>query len=216
MLAVMTSPRVACRGAMGDPDARRFFEAGVLRLMDRLYGSALRLTRDANEAEDLVAETVARAWAKLDDLRDQERFDGWIFKILANTFISERRKRPPGSERPEPEVLDEGQGEFSLFRQLHQPFLLWWGTPEQTYLNNLLREDLQRALDGLPDVYRHVVLLVDVHGWSYAEVAQLLESPVGTVRSRLNRGRSMLQRALWEQARETGIVSGSGSERNRA
>lgn len=201
---------------MCDPDARRFFEVRVLRLMDRLYGTALRLTRDASEAEDLVAETVARAWSKLDDLRDQEKFDGWIFKILANTFVSERRKRPPGLERPGFEVPDGGQDEFSLFRQLHQPFLLWWGTPEQTYLNNLLREDLQRALDDLPDVYRHVVVLVDVHGWNYAEVAQLFEIPVGTVRSRLNRGRSMLQRALWQQAKETGIVSDSGSERNEA
>ena len=197
---------------MSDPDARRFFEAEVLRLMDRLYGTALRLTRNRSEAEDLVAESVARAWAKLDDLRDREKFEGWIFRILANTFVSERRKRAPESAHGRVDLPSGAEDDFFLFRQLHQPFLLWWGTPEQTYVNNLLREDLQRALDGLPDVYRPVVVLVEVHGWSYAEVAELFELPLGTVRSRLNRGRSMLQRALWEHARESGIVSGPGSE----
>ncbi len=213
MMRVRVESREAHRAAMSDPDDRRFFEAQVLPLMDRLYGTALRLTRDASEAEDLVAETVARAWSKLDDLRDRDRFDGWIFRILANTFVSERRKRTPGLDRHVPDGSGGTEEEFSLFRHLHQPFLLWWGTPEQAFLNRLLRDDLRRALDDLPEVYRTVVVLVDLHGWRYAEVAQLFEVPVGTVRSRLSRGRSMLQRTLWEQARESGLVGGAGLER---
>ena len=204
----------AYRDAMPNPDDRGFFEAQVLRLMDRLYGTALRLTRDASEAEDLVAETVARAWSKLDDLLDRDRFDGWIFRILANTFVSERRKRAPGFDRHVQGRSGRIEGEFSLFRHLHQPFLLWWGSPEQAFLNKLLRDDLQRALDDLPEVYRAVVILVDVHGWSYAEVAQLYEVPMGTVRSRLSRGRSMLQRSLWEQARASDILGGPDAERD--
>lgn len=196
---------------MSDAERRRFFESRVLALTDRLYGTALRLTRHASEAEDLVAETVTRAWSRLDDLRDLDRFEGWIFKILTNGFVSERRKR--AWDRELPDGREAAELEFSLFRRLHQPFLLWWGTPEQAFLDKLLREDLQRALDGLPEAQREAVVLVDVHGWSYAEVAELFEVPIGTVRSRLNRGRSALQEALWEQAEARGIVGGSSSWR---
>jgi RNA polymerase sigma-70 factor (ECF subfamily) len=191
-------------------DRHRFFEAEVLRLMDRLYGTALRLTRDATDAEDLVAETVATAWAKLQDLRDPQRFEAWIIRILTNTFVSEWRRR---RSRAEVEVAaevesgddDDGTG-FSLFEKCHQPFLLWWGTPEHEFLNRVLREDLEKALDSLPEAFRIVVVLVEVQGWSYAEVADHLEVPVGTVRSRLNRGRGLLQRELWVHAQEAGLV----------
>jgi RNA polymerase sigma-70 factor (ECF subfamily) len=98
-----------------------------------------------------------------------------------------------------------GVEEFSLFEHLHQPILLWWGNPEQDFLNRLLRDDLVRAIDGLPDPYRTVVVLVDVREMPYREVATALNVPIGTVRSRLARGRSMLQKALWENAREAGL-----------
>ena len=98
-----------------------------------------------------------------------------------------------------------GVEEFSLFEHLHQPILLWWGNPEQDFLNGLLRDDLVRAIDGLPDPYRTVVVLVDVREMPYREVAIALDVPIGTVRSRLARGRSMLQKALWENAREAGL-----------
>lgn len=194
------------RCTMPDADDRRFFEERVLRLMDRLYAAALRLTRERTEAEDLVAESVMRAWAKLDQLEDRQRFEGWIFRILANAFISTRRRRSTAEiacEEP-PEASTE---EFSIFGQFHQPFLLWWSSPEQAFLNKVLREDIEGALDRLPEVYRTVVVLVDVNGFPYAEVAEMLQIPVGTVRSRLKRGRSHLQRHLWEHARERGLVA---------
>ena len=95
---------------------------------------------------------------------------------------------------------------FSLFERLHQPFMLWWGNPERQFLNDLLREDLERAVDSLPEEFRATVVLVDVQGLSYAEVGEALDIPLGTVRSRLARGRARLQRALWDHARERGWV----------
>jgi RNA polymerase sigma-70 factor (ECF subfamily) len=95
--------------------------------------------------------------------------------------------------------------EFSLFERLHQPFLLWWGTPEQDFLDRLLREDLIRAIEALPERFRIVVVLADVQGLSYLEIAGSLEVPIGTVRSRLARGRALLQKALWDHACDAGL-----------
>jgi RNA polymerase sigma factor (sigma-70 family) len=84
---------------------------------------------------------------------------------------------------------DQAEPEFSLFERLHQPFLLWWSNPEREFVNKLLREDLERAIDGLPEVFRVVVVLSDVEGLSYQDIARSLRIPVGTVRARLSRGR---------------------------
>ncbi|MEX0731761.1 MAG: sigma-70 family RNA polymerase sigma factor [Aquisalimonadaceae bacterium] len=195
---------------------RRYFEDEVSRLMDRLYGTALRLTRDPDDAEDIVAETVGQAWSQLDKLRDPQHFEGWLFRILNNTFVSAWRRRKARNEVALDSDVDTSPSEeadetenFSLFRQLHQPFLLWWGTPENQFLNALLQEDIQTALDALPDAFRVAIVLVEVQGYTYDEVSQLLDIPLGTVRSRLSRGRALLQRALWEQGREAGLVKGS-------
>jgi RNA polymerase sigma factor (sigma-70 family) len=193
-------------------ERRRRFEVEVFRLMDRLYGRALRLTANPADAEDLVADAVSRAWAKLDELRDPQCFEAWLFRILTNVFISAWRQR--GISESEVSAQAEDSREFSLFEQLHQPFLLWWGSPEHEFLNNLLREDLEKALDSLPDEFRVAVVLVMIEGYTYAEAAELLEVPIGTVRSRLNRGRGLLQRALWEQAKETGLEMDKSSKRN--
>lgn len=196
-----------------DEERRRWFARQVEQLTDRLYGTALRLTRNAEEAEDLVAEAVVRGWARLAELRDPQAFEAWIRRILNNTFVSEWRHR-----RASPEVAlaacgeDGGEESFSLFEQLHQPFLLWWGNPEETAIANLLREDMDRALDALPDAHRIVVVLVDVEGYSYPEAAAVLGVPVGTVRSRLSRARGQLQRALWRHAQDAGLVVGGSNE----
>ena len=195
---------------------RRAFEARLGDIMDRLYGTALRLTRDSHDAEDIVAEAVGNAWRRLDELRDPDRFEGWLFRILNNTFISHLRQRRCRQDQEADtefsEIESAGGLEFSLFARLHQPFLLWWGTPEEAFVSRLLIEDIQKALDGLPENFRIVVVLVEVQGHTYDEVASLLDIPVGTVRSRLSRGRSLLQRALWEQARDAGIVSAPAGE----
>lgn len=188
----------------GPDDRRRCFQDQVARLLDKLYGTALRLTRNRADAEDLVAETLAKAWASLPSLQDPQSFEKWVFRILVNTFISDRRRKRPSAVGS---LDDGGDGEpgFSLFAKLHQPFLLWWGNPEQNFIDKILREDIEKAIDGLPEGYRIVFILVEIHGFSYAEVADHLEAPVGTVRSRLNRARSQLQKALWSQASEIGL-----------
>ncbi|KAB2912759.1 MAG: sigma-70 family RNA polymerase sigma factor [Hyphomicrobiaceae bacterium] len=186
-------------------DRRRLFQARVLDLTDGLYRVALRLTRHESDAEELVAEAVAKAWAALDSLEDESRFRPWIFSVLINTFRSHCRRR--GRELSLDDCQDDAGGEpdFSLFDKLHQPFLLWWSNPEQDFLNKLLGEDLQRAVDSLSECYRAVVVLVILEGCSYQEAADILAIPIGTVRSRVKRGRSLMQKALWMHAREAGI-----------
>ena len=190
-----------------DAGLHSFFAGNVERLIDRLYGTALRLTRNSDDAEDLVAETVAKAWAKLGELSDPGSFDAWILRILTNTFVSEWRHR-----RASPEVVietepEDGEDEpFSLYEKLHQPFLLWWTTPEDDVIAKLLREDIDRALDALPDAFRIAIVLVDVEGYSYPEAAKLLGVPIGTVRSRLARGRARLQHSLWQHAKDAGLL----------
>lgn len=182
-----------------------WFEGEVRSLLPQLYGAARRLTRAREDAEDLVAEAIARAWEHRHGLNDRARFRGWLFRILTNTYLAQRRT---DLAAPVTEPLsDDAQAEsFSLFERLHQPFLMWWGNPEKEFLRRLVRADFETALDALPDAYRVVVVLADVQEMAYADIADLLGIPIGTVRSRLSRGRSLLQRSLWEHAADAGLV----------
>lgn len=189
-------------------DRHIFFEAAVVRLMDRLYGAAMRFTRNPADAEDLIADSLEKAWNSLGQLDDLERFDGWMMRILSNTYIT-RWRRQQVHDRifdDEPGVGDVDDTD-SLYAKLHQPFLLWYGTPEKAFLDGLLRDDIEKALDSLPDGYRMVVVMVQLLGHSYEEVAAELDVPVGTVRSRLNRARKQLQDALWNNARDADLSS---------
>lgn len=191
------------RGTGLDDGDRADFRDRLESTVNGLYGAALRLTRHATDAEDLVADAVTRAWANFGTLEDRQCFPKWIHRILVNTFLSNRRHAR--AEQAGRVDLPEEE-HFSLFEKVHQPFLLWWGNPERELINKLLREDIARALDALPDPYRTVVVLAEIEGCTYAEIAQVLDLPVGTVRSRLNRGRAMLQKALWRHAREAGLL----------
>lgn len=194
----MSSPAVDCRP---------LFEEKVLVLLDELYGAALRLAKNREDAEDLVAEAITKAWAARRALKDVERFRPWIFRILINTFMSECRKRSAQLlQEDQAADPDKQMNAFSLFDKLHQPFLLWWSNPEREFLNKLLREDIERAVDALPEAFRVVVVLSELEGLSYQEMAKILRVPVGTIRSRLSRGRSLLQKALWEHAKEAGLI----------
>ena len=191
--------------------SKKVFEDQVLGLLGSLQGVARRLTRNEADAEDLVAETVTRAWRALDTLESEAAFRAWIFRILNNTFISNLRSAGARVQL-DPFACGEapeGEADFSVFEQMHQPFLLWFSNPEQEFLDKLLREDLDCALAALPDCYRVVVVMSDLEEFSYAEIAQALAIPVGTVRSRLARARSALQKALWQQARAYGLRGAS-------
>lgn len=194
MMVEMTAPT--------PPDlGQGWFADQIGELLPELYGTAVRLCRDRTDGEDLVAEAVAKAWEALPSLRDRTAFRGWVFQILTNAYLSQYRS---AQTKATVEPVGADAEEFSLFERLHQPILLWWGDPEQDFLTRLLREDLVNAIDELPDPFRTVVVLVDVREMSYREVSDLLDVPLGEVRSRLARGRSLLQRALWDNARDAG------------
>ena len=134
--------------------------------MDRLYGAAMKFTRNSDDAEDLLAETLEKAWKKLDSLESREKFDGWIMRILSNSYISQWRKQKTRNEIfDDSEPMDDLEDTHSLYARLHQPFLLWYGTPEQNFLNNLLSRDIESAIDGLPEGYRQVLIMVEVLGY---------------------------------------------------
>lgn len=198
------TPRVSGMTEPRSPERRDWFERRAVELLPELHGAALRLAGNEPDAEDLVAEAIARAWEKLETLEDDDSFRGWVFRILTNAFLAKRRSRASRGVHESYEEASDGES-FSLFEKLHQPFLLWWGSPEREFLSRLLREDLERAIDSLPDAYRVVVVLADVQGFSYREIADALDVPIGTVRSRLARGRAKLQEALWTHAVDAGL-----------
>ena len=203
--------------------SREAFGKHVLALVGSLHGVARRLTGNDTDAEDLVAESVARAWKALDSLESDAAFRAWIFRILHNTFVSERRRANarPQCDPIDGEDLDEAEPVFSIFEQMHQPFLLWFSNPEQEFLDRLLREDLERALATLPEHHRVVVILADLEEFNYREIADTLGVPLGTVRSRLARARGTLQKLLWQQAQARGLrgdaaTAGTGAAEGRA
>ena len=195
--------------------SREAFERQVIALLGSLQGVARRLACNDADADDLVAEAVARAWRARESLEDEGAFRAWIFRILHNAFISEKRRPASHSEVQMPcEDGEDEEGRFSIFEQVHQPFLLWFSNPEQQFLDKVLREDLERALCTLPEHYRIVVVLSDLEEFTYAEIAQALDIPVGTVRSRLARARGALQKVLWRSARAYGLsAAGAGDSR---
>jgi len=190
--------------------ARRQFSQAVEAQIDALYGLALRLVRNEADAEDLVAEAVTKAWSAIDTLEDPSRFRPWIFRILRNQFISDYRK---GSVRPRTVPIDEpdedsGDGDVvSLLNSQSDEFLRWWADPETEVANKLLGEQIMAAIDELPECYREAIVLVNVEGLGYDEAAEVLGVPTGTIRSRMKRGRTLLQKALWTQARDAGLIA---------
>lgn len=198
--------------------SRKAFEEQVLELSGTLHGVARRLTCNEADAEDLVSETVTRAWRALDALEDGTAFRAWIFRILHNTFLSGCRRAAAHSEvhLAAPEEDGEDEAPFSIFEQMHQPFLLWFSNPEQQFIDKVLREDLERALCSLPERYRAVVVLADLEDFTYAEIAETLDIPVGTVRSRLARARSALQKILWRSAQAYGLSGHAAKSRPEA
>ncbi|MGD2123535.1 MAG: sigma-70 family RNA polymerase sigma factor [Gemmatimonadota bacterium] len=177
--------------------------------LDALYGVALRLTRDPTEAEDLVSESVAKAWYAIDSLDSWDCFKAWIFRILRNHHISKFRKT---SKRPDHVPLDAPMGESdrgdlaSLLLCQSDDFLQWWADPEKEVVDRMLGEEIMAAVNSLPEAFRTTILLVNVDGLGYDEAAGVLGVPPGTVRSRMKRGRTLLQKALWEQARDAGLA----------
>jgi RNA polymerase sigma-70 factor (ECF subfamily) len=182
---------------------QRELRALILPLLSDLHRVALRLTHSATDAEELVAEVVLRACENFGSLRDLTKAKQWMLRILANTFVSSYRANKRRQQIPYEELENDDQP-FSLFAEVAR---LSVGNPEREVIAKLMDEDIQSAIASLPEEYRIVVVLCDVEGYSYNEIAALLEIPIGTVRSRLSRGRGMLQKRLYHYARDQGWLS---------
>jgi RNA polymerase sigma-70 factor (ECF subfamily) len=197
---------------MSDEDnIKSFFSNQVEEQMHALYGVALRLTGKGADAEDLVADAVVKAWSAIHTLQDRARFRPWIFRILHNCHISNYRKK---SVRPEESPLceDDEHALAVLLNEQPDEFLIWWANPERQFFNNLLGDTILAAMDELPKEYQMAILLINVEGLTYDEAAEALGVPQGTIRSRMKRARTMLQKSLWEYARDAGITGGEANE----
>jgi RNA polymerase sigma-70 factor (ECF subfamily) len=193
-------------------DERRRFQEDALPLLDSLYGAALRMTRNPQDAEDLVQETMLRAYRAFDRFEAGTNLKAWLFRILTNAYINTYRKR---QREPQKVSADEVE-EFDLYRELKNHDTQFEATPESIVLDSLVDSDIIDAIDDLPEQFRLAVVLSDIEGFSYAEMAEIMDVPMGTVMSRLHRGRKALQKRLWELARDRGIVKGAGNSKSES
>jgi RNA polymerase sigma-70 factor (ECF subfamily) len=179
----------------GEAAPRADFEREALVHLDALYGFALKLARARDDAEDLVSDTVLRAFERWEQYRLGTNIRAWLFTILYHLFVSRKR-------RIDAREVADGDGESG------------WSTrdaigeadPEGRFYDSFLDDEIVRAIDSLPDEYRSAVVLSDIQELRYAEIAQILDIPEGTVKSRLFRGRRLLQRKLRDYAETMGYV----------
>ena len=183
-----------------DPALRARFERDVIPLLPNLYGAALRLTRNPQDAEDLIQESYLRAFRGFAGFEEGTNLRAWMYRILTNTFINTYRKK----QREPVTIRDEEIEDWYLYDRLGESGVE--ASAETEVLERIPDEDVQRALEGLPENFRMAVLLADVEGFSYKEIAEIMDTPIGTVMSRLHRGRKALQKALWDTARDRGLV----------
>jgi RNA polymerase sigma-70 factor (ECF subfamily) len=188
-------------------DQAQFAEL-AMPYMSALYSAALRMTRNPADAEDLVQETYLRAYRGFGGFQEGTNLKAWLYKILTNTFINTYRAK---KRRPEQEQLDDVE-DFYLYRRLGGLEAVDADrSPEAEVLDAIPEESVKRALEDLPEQFRIAVLLADVEGFSYKEIAEITDVPIGTVMSRLHRGRKALQRRLWDLAEERGLVPAGSS-----
>ncbi len=167
-----------------------------------LYNTALRMTRNQHDAEDLLQDSLYKAYRSLDQFKKDTNFRAWIFRILVNTFITAYRKAVKQPQKISYDDLEE----FFFFKRLDETASLQ-EMPKEEFLENLFDDDVKEALENLPYQFRLVVLLCDVEGFSYNEIAEIIDAPLGTVMSRLYRGRKLLQRYLWDYAKKRGYIT---------
>ncbi|MDR4507004.1 MAG: sigma-70 family RNA polymerase sigma factor [Candidatus Brocadiaceae bacterium] len=191
---------------MQDENKRKEFEDVSLEYTASLYSMALRLVRNNEEAEDLVQETYLKAYRFFDSFQKGTNIKAWLFTILRNTFINKYRKavRLPGEifcedvELVNATLADKKEGNLEDLAE----------TLEDRYceLDGFVEDEVKHALDALPIEFREAILFSDVEGLSYKDIAEITNVPIGTVKSRLNRGRKLLQQNLWNYAKDKGFI----------
>jgi RNA polymerase sigma-70 factor (ECF subfamily) len=184
-------------------DQARFAE-DTEQYMSPLYSAALRMTRNRADAEDLVQETYLKAYRAYGSFREGTNLKAWLYRILTNTFINTYRAKRRHPDETELEEIED----FYLYRRLGGLEAAAAGrSAEDEVLDRFTDDEVKEAIESLPENFRITVLLADVEGFSYKEIAEITDVPIGTVMSRLHRGRRSLQKALHEFGKERGLVS---------
>ncbi len=190
----MADPKAALNGK------RKAFDAGALPHMDALYRTALRMTKNVNDAEDLVQETFVKAYRFWEKFEPGSNARAWLFKIMTNVFINEYRSK---SRTPQAVNVDELDDNF-LYGQLATSSPS--DNPEKQLFAKIFDDDVKKAIENLPQDFRLVVVLSFIEGFSYQEIAEIADLQLGTVKSRLHRGRKLLQKELLDYAVRNGFI----------
>lgn len=178
------------------------FEVDVEEFLPQLYSAALRMTRNPADAEDVLQEALLKAFRGYHTFKKGTNLKAWLYRILTNTYINKYRR---AARRPSEVELGELE-DLYLFRRMGDTTTGGASvSAEEEALDAFVDDDIRKAVEDLPENFRLPVLLADVEGFSYKEIASIMDVPIGTVMSRLHRGRKQLQQALWRIAEERGI-----------
>lgn len=181
---------------------RQRFEADAMNYLDQLYAAALRMTRNEADAEDLVQETYTKAYSSFRQFTPGTNLRAWLYRILTNSYINTYRKR-----QRQPQVADGADVEDWQLARAESHSSEGLKSAEMVALEHLPDNDVKEALSELSPDFRLAVYLADVEGFSYKEIAEVMDTPIGTVMSRLNRGRTQLRRRLENYARDRGLMT---------